>query len=147
MVLGNISLELGLPIEKVMESGHGLAFITYPIAIAKFANPSFRPFIAVLFFIMLGVLGIGSVKSLINCLTSILYRGKSTYKRIGVTAIVCSLGFVVGTIYLTPVSIYKIYIFFAQIVYSKVIVYYINGLIQSYIIKSAPWTSSGDFLC
>ena len=124
MVLGNVSLELGLPIEKVMESGHGLAFITYPIAIGKFAYPWARPYLAVLFFIMLGILGIGSVNGLIKCLTSVLYRGKSNKIKIGVTAIVCSLGFMVGTIYLTPVSIYK-FIFFAQIVYSKVIVYYI----------------------
>ena len=35
-VLGNLANELNVPIETVIKSGQGLAFISYPTAIAKF---------------------------------------------------------------------------------------------------------------
>ena len=110
MVLGNLALELNLDIEEVIKSGHGLAFITYPTAIGKFAYPGGRPYLAFLFFFMLGVLGLGSLMGLINCLNSVLYDGKLIRYRLTVLFIVCFSGYCIGTIYLTPVSIYKIYI-------------------------------------
>ena len=57
-VLGNLANELNVPIEEVIKSGQGLAFISYPTAIAKF---DYVPqLFAVLFFLMLFTLGLGS---------------------------------------------------------------------------------------
>ena len=35
-ILGNLASELGVPVSKVIDSGVGLAFISYPTAIGKF---------------------------------------------------------------------------------------------------------------
>jgi len=35
-VLGNLAHELGVPVKDVVRGGNGLAFISYPDAIAKF---------------------------------------------------------------------------------------------------------------
>jgi solute carrier family 6 amino acid transporter-like protein 5/7/9/14 len=35
-VLGNLAYELGVDVEDVVQAGNGLAFISYPDAIAKF---------------------------------------------------------------------------------------------------------------
>src|SRR5690348_10230534 len=58
-ILGNLAHELGdVPIAEVVNSGSGLAFISYPDAIGKM---DWAPqLFAVLFFIMLFTLGIGS---------------------------------------------------------------------------------------
>lgn len=37
-ILGNLAEELDMPIDKVINSGTGLAFISYPMAIAKFEH-------------------------------------------------------------------------------------------------------------
>ena len=56
-VLGYMSHELGLPIEKVVASGPGLAFVTYPAALAKIP---LSPLWAVLFFVMILTMGLDS---------------------------------------------------------------------------------------
>ena len=63
-VLGNLANELNVPIEEVIKSGQGLAFISYPTAIAKF---DYVPqLFAVLFFLMLFTLGLGSATGTVN---------------------------------------------------------------------------------
>lgn len=37
-ILGNLAKELDVPIDKVIKSGTGLAFVSYPMAIAKFEH-------------------------------------------------------------------------------------------------------------
>ncbi len=54
-ILGNLAFELNVPVERVIKSGTGLAFISYPMAIGKF---DFLPqLFSVLFFLMLITLG------------------------------------------------------------------------------------------
>ncbi|KAG9351718.1 hypothetical protein JZ751_022969 [Albula glossodonta] len=57
-VLGFMAHELGVPIEKVAESGPGLAFIAYPQATAMMPFPQFW---AVCFFIMIILLGLDTM--------------------------------------------------------------------------------------
>ncbi|KOC63986.1 Sodium- and chloride-dependent glycine transporter 1 [Habropoda laboriosa] len=56
-IMGFLSLQMGIPIEQVIQSGTGLAFIAYPEAVARMPLPNLW---AVLFFVMLFILGIGS---------------------------------------------------------------------------------------
>lgn len=54
-ILGNLAHQLDVPVDKVVNSGTGLAFISYPIAIGKF--DLVPQLFAVLFFLMLITLG------------------------------------------------------------------------------------------
>ncbi|XP_042895111.1 sodium- and chloride-dependent glycine transporter 2 isoform X2 [Parasteatoda tepidariorum] len=56
-VLGNMSTEMGIDISKVAKGGQGLAFVTYPEAIARLPLPQLW---SVLFFFMLFLLAIDS---------------------------------------------------------------------------------------
>ena len=55
--LGFLAKQLDVPIEEVVNSGPGLAFVTYPEAVL---HMPIAPMWAILFFIMLFTLGIGS---------------------------------------------------------------------------------------
>ena len=63
-ILGHLAHELDLPVEKVVKTGAGLAFVSYPSALAKF---DFLPqLFSVLFFLMLVTLGLGSATGLLT---------------------------------------------------------------------------------
>ena len=70
-ILGHLAHELELPVEEVVKSGAGLAFVSYPEVLAKF---DFVPqLFAVLFFLMLITLGMGSAVGLISAVTTTIY--------------------------------------------------------------------------
>jgi len=99
-ILGNLATESGLEVEDVVKSGPGLAFISYPDAIAKF---DWVPqLFAVLFFLMLFTLGVGSATSLTGGIITIACDQWPHLKRWHVTATVCLAGLFVGLIYVTP---------------------------------------------
>ncbi|XP_060886339.1 sodium- and chloride-dependent GABA transporter 2-like [Labrus mixtus] len=74
-VLGFMAHELGVPMENVVESGPGLAFIAYPRALSMLPGSSFW---AILFFLMLLFLGLDTqfvcVESLATALTDMFPR-------------------------------------------------------------------------
>lgn len=103
-ILGNLAHNLGeSDISKVIKSGgSGLAFISYPEAIAKF---QFLPqMFAVLFFFMLFVLGVGSAVGLLSgVITNIMdHLPKGKFKYWQVAAIGSLVGFLTGLVYITP---------------------------------------------
>jgi len=99
-VLGNLANELNVPIETVIKSGQGLAFISYPTAIAKF---DYVPqLFAVLFFLMLFTLGLGSATGLISAVIAIIADNKPDWNRTYVAGFVCLCGFLIGLVYITP---------------------------------------------
>lgn len=70
-ILGNLAHELGeTDIQSVVNGGTSLAFISYPDAIAKFQ--SFPQIYAVLFFLMLYLLGVGSNVAMMSCLMTVI---------------------------------------------------------------------------
>ena len=70
-ILGHLAHELDLPVEQVVKSGAGLAFVSYPEVLAKF---DFVPqFFAVLFFLMLITLGLGSAVGFMSAVTTTIF--------------------------------------------------------------------------
>jgi len=100
-ILGNLIYEMGEDdIRSVVRGGPGLAFVSYPDAIAKFdAVPQL---FAVLFFIMLYVLGAGSAVALLGAVITIIGDDFPNLKYLWVVAVTCVLGFVGGLVYITP---------------------------------------------
>ncbi|XP_015434041.1 PREDICTED: sodium-dependent nutrient amino acid transporter 1-like [Dufourea novaeangliae] len=99
-ILGNLAHESGKgDISTVVRAGTGLAFISYPEALAKFTVVP--QLFAVLFFLMLFVLGIGTTVAFTSVISSIV---KDKFPRIQywkVAAGVTSTGFLIGIVYCT----------------------------------------------
>ncbi|XP_020283025.1 sodium-dependent nutrient amino acid transporter 1-like isoform X2 [Pseudomyrmex gracilis] len=100
-ILGNLAYELGeKDISKVVRGGAGLAFISYPDAIAKF-NVLPQLF-SVLFFVMMFVLGVGSAVGMTTGIMTVIreqFPKSNTWQTV---VPVCFLGFLIGTVYVTP---------------------------------------------
>jgi solute carrier family 6 amino acid transporter-like protein 5/7/9/14 len=99
-VLGNLSYESGIPIEDVLDGGNGLAFISYPMAIANF--PWAPQLFAVLFFLMLFTLGIGSATADAGAIITIFVDQFPNIQRWKITTLLCLTAFLFGLIYVTP---------------------------------------------
>lgn len=100
-IIGNLAHELGTDdIESVVKKGPGLAFISYPDAIAKF---KFVPqLFSALFFLMLFLLGIGSLLAMTSCATTVI-KDKFEHVENWQAALGFSIfGTLSGAVYLTP---------------------------------------------
>ncbi|XP_045448783.1 sodium-dependent nutrient amino acid transporter 1-like [Melitaea cinxia] len=99
-ILGNLAHVLQRPVGEVVGSGGtGLAFISYPDAIAKTFQPQL---FSVLFFLMMLVLGIGSAVALLAAVNTILLDAFPRVPTIIISAISCTFGFGLGLVYVTP---------------------------------------------
>ncbi|KAG9429532.1 sodium-dependent nutrient amino acid transporter 1 [Apis mellifera carnica] len=100
-ILGNLAHELGnADISTVVRGGTGLAFISYPEALSQF---NFVPqLFAVLFFIMMFVLGVGSAVALCGAIFCILCDHFPNTKHWQLVFIVSFFGFLVSLVYVTP---------------------------------------------
>ncbi|XP_071537637.1 sodium-dependent nutrient amino acid transporter 1-like [Panulirus ornatus] len=99
-ILGNLAHELNTDVKNVVRGGSGLAFISYPDALAKFTwTPQL---FAVLFFLMLFTLGVGSAAGLTSNVITILCDQFPRIKKLYVTIATCTLGFLIGLVYVTP---------------------------------------------
>lgn len=98
-ILGNMAANTGKPVSEVVDSGAGLAFMIYPQALSSIPVQQLW---AVLFFLMLFTLGIGSSVSQVgNVLTVICDELPHIPKwRVGlVISVVC---YAIGLLYITP---------------------------------------------
>lgn len=100
-ILGHLADQLGVPVEEVInEGGTSLAFISYPDVLARFA---WAPqLFAVLFFLMLFTLGVGSASALTGCVITIICDEFPNWRKSLVTLVVCIAGFLLGLFYVTP---------------------------------------------
>uniref|UniRef100_A0A1I8PI57 Transporter n=1 Tax=Stomoxys calcitrans TaxID=35570 RepID=A0A1I8PI57_STOCA len=100
-ILGNLAYESNTnDIQSVVKEGPGLAFISYPDAIAKF-NAVPQVF-SVLFFLMLFILGVGTNAGVFSTVITVICDRFTTAKRwmvVLVTAVVC---YCFGLMYVTP---------------------------------------------
>ncbi|XP_037956210.1 sodium-dependent nutrient amino acid transporter 1-like [Teleopsis dalmanni] len=100
-ILGNLAYETNLTdIANVVKGGTGLAFISYPEAIAKF---KYLPKVfAVLFFQMLLVLGIGSNIGMTSCVIKVIKDRFEHLPHWLLASMLSTIGFLCGLIYVTP---------------------------------------------
>ncbi|XP_075973530.1 sodium-dependent nutrient amino acid transporter 1-like [Anticarsia gemmatalis] len=99
-ILGNLAYELNTEVDEVVGSGgSGLAFISYPDAIAKTFLPQL---FSVLFFLMMTVLGIGSSVALLSTINTVFLDAFPKVKTFYMSALCCSGGFLIGLTYVTP---------------------------------------------
>lgn len=100
-ILGNLAHRMNANVEDVIKSGGaGLAFISYPEAIAKFDTVPWL--FAILFFFMLFVLGVGSLVALQGGVFTVImdnFPHLKTWHVSAGTAIGC---FLIGLVYITP---------------------------------------------
>ncbi|XP_063380652.1 sodium-dependent nutrient amino acid transporter 1-like isoform X2 [Cydia fagiglandana] len=99
-ILGNLAYVLGREVNDVVgDGGTGLAFISYPDAIAKTPLPQL---FSVLFFLMMAVLGVGSAVAMLSAVNTVLLDTFPRVPTIIISACCCTAGFAVGLIYVTP---------------------------------------------
>ncbi|XP_031631151.1 sodium-dependent nutrient amino acid transporter 1-like [Contarinia nasturtii] len=100
-ILGHLAHETGATdIGEVVKGGAGLAFISYPDAIARFRVVP--QVFSVLFFFMLFVLGIGSNIAMCSCITTAILDQFPKWKPSIVVLAVAFFGFLIGLLYITP---------------------------------------------
>ncbi|EFA08707.1 Sodium-dependent nutrient amino acid transporter 1-like Protein [Tribolium castaneum] len=100
-ILGNLAYKMNVEVSDVVKSGGtGLAFISYPEAIAHF---DIVPWLfAILFFFMLFVLGVGSLIALKGCAFTVILDAFPHLKTWHVSFGTALVGFLVGLVYITP---------------------------------------------
>ncbi|KAI8040572.1 hypothetical protein M5D96_006515 [Drosophila gunungcola] len=100
-ILGNLAHESGTKdIASVVKAGPGLAFISYPDAIAKFKM--LPQVFSLLFFVMLFMLGVGSNVGMVSCIMTVLKDHFVNVKLWIIVVCLSSIGFLliaVGWIY------------------------------------------------
>ncbi|CAK1547193.1 unnamed protein product [Leptosia nina] len=101
-VLGNLAYELNYDdVSQVIGTGGtSLAFISYPDAIAK--SPVVPQLFAVLFFLMMAVLGVGSGVALLSTINTVLLDSFPSVPTVYMSGGICVVAFLVGLVYVTP---------------------------------------------
>lgn len=102
-ILGNLAYEIGTDdIGTVVKGGTGLAFISYPDAIAKFKT--LPQIFSVLFFLMLFILGIGSNIAMTSCTVTAIRDSFPHVKQWHCALAISVISFFIGLAYVTPVK-------------------------------------------
>lgn len=99
-ILGNLAFNLKTEIKNVVRGGTGLAFVSYPDAIAKFE--ALPQLFSGIFFFMLAVLGIGSAVALQSAVNTVIWDQMPKVKYWKVAIVVSVSGYLIGLVYVTP---------------------------------------------
>ena len=97
-ILGFMAKEAGKEVKDVVSSGAGLAFVAYPEAVAKMGDTPVPQIMGFLFFLMLLTLGLDSMFTLVETLTTCImdhFRALAPYKHFVVIG-TCIISFVFG---------------------------------------------------
>ncbi|XP_065073599.1 sodium-dependent nutrient amino acid transporter 1 isoform X2 [Ochlerotatus camptorhynchus] len=100
-ILGHLAHVVGSKdVGSVVKPGAGLAFISYPEAIAKF--DVIPQAFSVLFFLMLFVLGIGSNVAMTSCVMTVIRDQFPKVKNWQAATVIAICGVALGSVYVTP---------------------------------------------
>ncbi|KAL7022824.1 hypothetical protein ACKWTF_012396 [Chironomus riparius] len=100
-IIGHLKHELNADdITKVFKGGPGLVFVTYPETISKFQNVP--QLFSVLFFIMLFILGIGSIVAMVTSVITVVRDQFPKVKYWQAALGYAIFGTLCGSLYLTP---------------------------------------------
>ncbi|XP_050737436.1 sodium-dependent nutrient amino acid transporter 1-like [Eriocheir sinensis] len=134
-ILGNLAHEIDVEIEDVVRSGSGLAFISYPEALARF---TFAPqLFSVLFFMMLLTLCVGSIQGLLGSIITVITDECPARWTLLVTIVVCVATFLASLFYTTPGGLWILslmdyfggsFIIFVLAIFESATLIYIYGL-------------------
>jgi solute carrier family 6 (neurotransmitter transporter, glycine) member 5/9 len=110
-ILGNLAHISGKSVDKVVDNGFGLAFITYPEAISKIGaalgvDSYWAQAMAIFFFGMLFTLGVGSAVGLLNNVTTNLKDFFPKVKQWQFALFGSTFGFLFGLVYITEGGIH-----------------------------------------
>ncbi|XP_001357370.4 sodium-dependent nutrient amino acid transporter 1 isoform X2 [Drosophila pseudoobscura] len=139
-ILGHLAHEIGTDdIGTVVKGGAGLAFISYPDAIAKFKQ--LPQIFSVLFFLMLFVLGIGSNIAMTSCSVTAIRDRFPHFKQWQCSLFIAIISFAIGLMYITPGGQYMLTLvdFFGASMIALVL-----GIAELYTIG---WIYGTDRLC
>ncbi|XP_017068126.2 sodium-dependent nutrient amino acid transporter 1 [Drosophila eugracilis] len=139
-ILGHLAHEIGTDdIGSVVKGGAGLAFISYPDAIAKFKQ--LPQIFSVLFFLMLFVLGIGSNIAMTSCSVTAIRDRFPNFKQWQCSLLIAVVSFIIGLMYITPGGQYMLTLvdFFGASMIALVL-----GIAELYTIG---WIYGTDRLC
>lgn len=84
---------------------HFSAFISYPDALAKFEQVP--QFFSVMFFLMLLTLGVGSIVAMLSCVVTAVRDNFTQVKQWQAALVGAVIACCIGTVYVTPVSIFS----------------------------------------
>ena len=92
-ILGYFAVAANLPVERVVGSGPGLAFVVYPAALAKLGDVAswMAPLFSVVFFVALLTLGIDSAFSIVEAFASGI-QDKFGWSKTKTAAVLCTIG-------------------------------------------------------
>ncbi|XP_017060663.1 sodium-dependent nutrient amino acid transporter 1 isoform X1 [Drosophila ficusphila] len=139
-ILGHLAHEIGTDdIGSVVKGGAGLAFISYPDAIAKFKQ--LPQIFSVLFFLMLFVLGIGSNIAMTSCSVTAIRDRFPNFKQWQCSLLIAVVSFFIGLMYITPGGQYMLTLvdFFGASMIALVL-----GIAELY---TVGWIYGTDRLC
>ena len=94
-ILGAQAKETGIPLDKLVAGGQGLAFVAYPDALSKLPVPQL---FTVMFFFMLFLLGIDSEFALLETVLTCIYDSAPKLKKYKpvCTFLICSSCFLIS---------------------------------------------------
>uniref|UniRef100_A0A1B0B7D6 Transporter n=1 Tax=Glossina palpalis gambiensis TaxID=67801 RepID=A0A1B0B7D6_9MUSC len=99
-IVGHLSYETKSSIADAVKGGAGLAFITYPDAIAKFKI--LPQAFAILFFCMLFILGVGSTVGMGSCIIRVVKDRFPLISNWSLSVSLSVIGFMCSLVYMTP---------------------------------------------
>ena len=100
--LGFMSTAQNVPIDQVIASGPGLAFVVFPKALSLMP---FATIFSMIFFLILVVIAYDSAFSLVEAINTVVAE-KTKMKRKNIALVVCILGLLAGLIFTTNAGLY-----------------------------------------
>lgn len=109
-ILGFMAAKKGVPIQDLVKSGMGLAFVAFPEAINSLPFGKMNFAFGVIFFFCLTIAGISSAVSIMECFIAAILD-KFHFHRKHVVTIICIIGFILSLMFMNGSGLFFLDIF------------------------------------